>query len=113
MVYDEAWKDFFYDDSQTQRVLDGSEVFRNYERAEHQREALRQKLAVDRQEQEEREVLAMLEGIEEQIAKRPALKKKLAEAKRAIETVPGLREKVDPRLVRAFDLIGLSLTEDE
>jgi hypothetical protein len=77
---------------------------------------LREKLAAERELQaadEEIEALALMKGLERQIAQRPALKRKLAEAKAAIDTVPGLRQKVDPNLVRALDMIGESLTDEE
>ena len=113
MVYDEAWKEFF-DDKMTRNVLNGSEVFRNYERAELQREALREKLAAQKQEQDETQATAMLEAIEKKIASSSALRDKLIKAKQAIETVPGLRHKVDPKLIEALNLIGPALkTEGE
>ena len=54
---DEVWKDFFTD-HQTTRVMNSSEVWRNYSQAELARERLREKRALEEKLDRENQILS-------------------------------------------------------
>jgi histidyl-tRNA synthetase len=113
MVADEIWKDFFTD-YQTRRVLDSSEVFREYARAELERDAARKarepiealEKAAAIKDQEEA-YLNEIYSLNKKIAENPVLKAKFKQAKAALEAHPELIQKVDPNFIYGLDLLDL------
>ena len=76
---DEVWKDFF-DDTQTRRVMDSSEVWRNYSQAELAREQLQKANAVTAALDHENQVMADIDAFRQKVASNPALKAYLKKA---------------------------------
>jgi hypothetical protein len=103
---DEVWKDFF-DDTQTKRVMDSSEVWRNYSQAELAREQLQKANAVTAVLDHENQVMADIAAFREKVASDPALKAYLKKAADVLKQHPELKEKVDPNFLNGLDLLDL------
>jgi hypothetical protein len=103
---DQVWKDFF-DDDQTRRVMNSSEVWRNYSQAELAREQLQKVNAVTAALDHENQVMADIEAFREKVASDPALKAYLKKAADAIKQYPELKEKVDPNFLNGLALLDL------
>jgi hypothetical protein len=103
---DEVWKDFFAD-NQTKRVLDSSEVWRNYSQAELVREQLREVNAANKTIDNENQLMATLDEFRQKIAENPALKAELKKASDILEQHPELKEKVDQNFINGLELLDL------
>jgi hypothetical protein len=103
---DEVWKDFF-DDSQTRRVMNSSEVWRNYSQAELEREQIQKAQAVTAALDYENKVFADVEEFRQKVANDLALKTYLMKASAALKQYPELKEKVDPNFLNGLDLLDL------
>lgn len=103
---DEVWKDFF-DDTQTKRVMDSSEVWRNYSQAELAREQLQKANAVTAVLDHENQVMADVVAFREKVASDPALKAYLKKAADVLKQHPELKEKVDLNFLNGLDLLDL------
>lgn len=105
-MMDEVYKDFFTD-HQTRRVLDSSEVWRNYSRAEIARDEIRQKIATEERFDKENQLMAQIEEFRQKVASNPELKAYFKKAKAALEAHPELIAKVDPNFVAGIEMLDL------
>ena len=103
---DQVWKDFF-DDDQTRRVMNSSEVWRNYSQAELAREQLQKANAVAATLDHENKVMADIETFRAKVANDPALKAKLKKAADVLKEHPELEEKVDQNFLNGLKLLDL------
>jgi DNA repair protein RadC len=103
---DEVWKDFF-DDDQTRRVMNSSEVWRNYVQSELAREELQKANAVKRALDNENQLMADVEAFRQKVASNPALKAYLKKAQDVLKQHPELKEKVDPNFLTGLELLDL------
>ena len=103
---DQVWKDFF-DDDQTRRVMNSSEVWRNYSQAELVREQLQKANAVAAALDHENKVMADIEAFRQKVASEPALKAYLKKAVGALKEHPELEEKVDQNFLNGLKLLDL------
>lgn len=103
---DEVWKDFF-DDDQTRRVMNSSEVWRNYVQAELAREELQKANAVKRALDDENLLMADVEAFRQKVASNPALKAYLKRAQDVLKQHPELKERVDPNFLTGLELLDL------
>lgn len=103
---DEVWKDFF-DDTQTRRVMNSSEVWRNYSQAELAREQLQKANAVAKTLDHENQVMAEIAAFREKVAGDPALKAYLKKAAEVLKQHPELKEKVDQNFLNGLELLDL------
>lgn len=103
---DEVWKDFF-DDDQTRRVMNSSEVWRNYVQAELAREELQKANAVKRALDDENLLMADVEAFRQKVASNPALKTYLKRAQDMLKQHPELKERVDPNFLTGLELLDL------
>jgi hypothetical protein len=105
-MLDEVYKEFFTD-RQTQRVLDSSEVWRNYSQAELARDEIREKRALEAKLDSENEILDEIEEFREKVASNPALRAHLKRAAEALKAHPELVAKVDPNFLKGLSLLDL------
>src|SRR5690606_244078 len=105
-MIDEVWKDFFTD-HQTTRVMNSSEVWRNYSQAELARERRREKCALDGALDRENLVLSDLEAFREKVAGNPKLKAYLKKVANQLDEQPELKSGVDPNFLRGLELLDL------
>lgn len=105
-MIDEVWKDFFTD-HQTKRVMNSSEVWRNYSQAEVARDCLREKRALEERLDSENQILSELQEFREKIASNPKLKTYLKKVASQLEANPDLRVGVDPNFLRGLELLDL------
>jgi len=105
-MIDEVWKEFFTD-RQTARVMNSSEVWRNYSQAEMARDELRQKRAAEAKVDEENHLLDSLEAFRQKVAADPALKAELKKAAETLKQHPELRDSVDPNFLNGLELLDL------
>lgn len=103
---DEVYKDFFTD-HQTSRVLEGSEVWRNYSKAEIARDEIRQKRATDEKLDAENKLMASIEEFRQKVANNSELKAYFKKVKATLESNPELIQKVDPNFVAGIELLDL------
>jgi hypothetical protein len=103
---DEVWKDFF-DDTQTRRAMNSSEVWRNYSQAELAREQLQRVNAVTAALDHENQVMADIEAFRQKVASNPVLKANLKKAAGALKQHPELKEKVDVNFLNGLELLDL------
>jgi hypothetical protein len=105
-MMDEVYKDFFTD-HQTRRVLESSEVWRNYSKAELARDEIRQKRATDEKLDAENKLMAQIEEFRQKVASNPELKVYFKKVKATLEAHPELTAKVDPSFIAGIDLLDL------
>lgn len=105
-MIDEVWKDFFKD-HQTTRVMNSSEVWRNYSQAELARERLREKRAIEERLDSENQILSELNEFREKVAGNPKLKAYLKKVADELEKNPELKNGVDPNFLRGLELLDL------
>jgi len=103
---DEVWKDFF-DDTQTRRAMNSSEVWRNYSQAELAREQLQKANAVTAALDHENQVMADIDAFRQKVASNPALKTYLKKAAEVLKLHPELKEKVDANFLNGLELLDL------
>lgn len=103
---DEVWKDFF-DDTQTNRVLQSSEVWRNYCQAELEREQLHTANALQAKLDRENQVMADVEAFRAKVASNLELKAYLKKAAQVLKEHPELRDKVDDNFINGLELLDL------
>jgi hypothetical protein len=103
---DEVWKDFF-DDTQTRRVMNNSEVWRNYAQAELAREQLKKANNISAQLDQENQIMADIAAFREKVAGDPALKAYLKKAADVLKQHPELKEKVDQNFLNGLELLDL------
>jgi hypothetical protein len=103
---DEVWKDFF-DDTQTKRAMNSSEVWRNYSQAELAREQLQKANSVNAALDHENQVLADIAIFREKVANNPSLKAYLKKAAGVLKEHPELKEKVDQNFLNGLALLDL------
>lgn len=103
---DEVWKDFFTD-HQTTRVMNSSEVWRNYSQAELARERLREKRALEEKLDTENKLLSELNAFREKVAGDPKLKAYLKKVADQLDKNPELKNGVDPNFLRGLELLDL------
>lgn len=103
---DEVWKDFFTD-HQTARVMDSSEIWRNFSTAEMQRDSLRERHAAEAALDDETATLDSVEEFRQKVASNPALKERFEKAAEALRDHPELRSKVDPDFLRGLEMLDL------
>jgi hypothetical protein len=105
-MMDEVYKEFFTD-RQTERVLNSSEVWRNYSQAELARDVLREKRALEAKLDQENQVLADIETFRQKVASNPKLKAYLKKVADLLEQQPELKAKVDPSFLQGLELLNL------
>lgn len=105
-MIDEVYKEFFRD-RQTERVLDSSEVWRNYSQGELARDALREKQSIEEKLDYENEVLAGIEEFRQKVAANPKLKAYFQKVANLLAKQPELRAKTDPNFLKGLDLLDL------
>ncbi len=105
-MMDEVYKDFFTD-HQTRRVMESSEVWRNYSRAELARDEIRQKNAADEKLDKENQLMAQIQEFRQKVASNPELKAYFKKAKAALEANPELRARVDANFIAGIELLDL------
>lgn len=103
---DQVWKEFFTD-TQTDRALDNSEVFKAYAKTEILRDDLRKKNAVLNALEQETSALNEIDEFNKKIAANPLLKAKLKQARDHLEMNPELIKTVDPNFIRGLQLLDL------
>jgi hypothetical protein len=103
---DEVWKDFF-DDAQTRRAMDSSEVWRNYSQAELARDQLKTAKAMEVSLDHENQTMAEVEAFRQKVAGDPALKAYLKKAAGVLKEHPELKDKVDQNFLNGLDLLDL------
>ena len=101
---DEVWKDFF-DDTQTRRAMNSSEVWRNYSQSELAREQIQKANAVTATLDHENQVMADIAAFRQKVADDPALKAHLKKAADVLKQHPELKEKVDQNFLNGLELI--------
>lgn len=105
-MMDEVYKDFFTD-HQTRRVMDSSEVWRNYSQAEMARDVVRQKRAAEETLDRENQLMAQVDEFRQKVASNPELKAYFKKVKATLEAHPELISKVDPNFVAGIELLDL------
>jgi uncharacterized membrane-anchored protein YjiN (DUF445 family) len=105
-MMDEVYKDFFTD-HQTRRVLESSEVWRNYSKSELARDEIRQKRATDEKLDTENKLMAQIEEFRQKVASNPELKAYFKKVKATLEAHPELTAKVDPNFISGIELLDL------
>jgi ADP-dependent phosphofructokinase/glucokinase len=105
-MIDDVYKEFFTD-HQTNRVLNTSEVWRNYSQAEMARDVIRQKRAVEEKLDQEHEILSGVEQFRQKVANDPALKEYFKKAAAVLKQHPELKDKVDPNFLNGLSLLDL------
>jgi hypothetical protein len=105
-MIDEVYKDFFTD-HQTNRVMESSEVWRNYSRSELARDDIRQKRAMDENLDKENKLMAQVEEFRQKIANNPELKAYFKKVKATLDAHPELISKVDPNFIKGIELLDL------
>lgn len=105
-MIDEVYKEFFTD-RQTQRVLNSSEVWRNYSQAELARDQIRAQRTEEERLDRENQLMADLEAFRQKVADNPELKGYLKKVAALLEEQPELREKVDPNFLHGLELLDL------
>ena len=105
-MVDEIYKEFFRD-RQTERVLNSSEVWRNYSQLELAHDAIREKNAMVQKLDDENEVLAGIEDFRQKVASNPKLKAYFQKVSKLLEEQPELRAKVDPTFLKGLELLDL------
>lgn len=105
-MMDEVYKEFFTD-RQTQRVLNSSEVWRNYSKAELARDEIRAERALTAKLDEENQLMADVEAFREKVAGDPKLKAYLQKVANLLVEQPELRAKVDPNFLKGLELLDL------
>ena len=108
---DEVYQEFFTD-HQTQRVLDSSEVWQNYSRAELARDQLRQKRALEEKLDQENAVLAGVQQLRTAVEANPKLKAHLKRAALFLKAHPEAKAKVDPNFINGLSLLNLADDEE-
>lgn len=103
---DEAWKNFF-DDDQTRRVLNSSEVWRNYVQAELERESLKKANTMQVILDRENQLMADVDAFRQKVADNPALKSYLKRAADVLKQHPELKERVDQNFLNGLELLDL------
>lgn len=103
-MVDEVWKDFFKD-QQTERAFNNSEVWRNYSRAEIERDMLREKRAAESIIDKENNIMESVEQFRLKVSNDPILKAKLKKVAELLEQQPELKAKTDPNFVKGLSLI--------
>jgi hypothetical protein len=103
---DEVWKDFFTD-HQTARVMNSSEVWRNYASAELARDNTRVKRAAEDALDRENQLMESVEAFRQRVAGDPKLKEQLVKAAQALKNNPELRDKVDPNFLAGLSMLDL------
>ena len=108
-MYDEAWKEYFFDDHETRRSLNSSEVFRNFAAGEMRREAMRNDpaLKLEKKLDEEKQLATELKAFQEKVSRNPLLKARLKLAKEALDKNPELHETTDPNFIRGLSMLDL------
>ena len=105
-MMDDVYKEFFAD-RQTERVLNSSEVWRNYSQAELARDQIRQKKAVEDQLERENQLMADVEAFRQKVATNPELKDYLKKVATVLQQQPELKAKVDPNFLKGLELLDL------
>lgn len=103
---DEVYKEFFRD-RQTQRVLESSEVWRNYSRTEMARDKIRAEQSLAEKLDFENQVMADVEAFRQKVAGDPKLKAYLKKVAKLLKDQPELKAKVDPNFVKGLELLDL------
>ena len=103
---DEIWKDFFAD-NQTKRVLDSSEVWRNYSQSELAREQFKKANTISESIDRENQIMSDIDSFRQKVEKNPELKAYLKRAAEALVQHPELKEKVDPNFLNGLELLDL------
>ena len=105
-MMDEVYKEFFTD-RQTERVLNSSEVWRNYSKAELARDEIRTERALKSKLDEENQLMADVEAFREKVASDPKLKAYLQKVATLLVEQPELKAKVDPNFLKGLELLDL------
>lgn len=105
-MIDEDFKDFFTD-HQTNSVLERSEVWNNYSKAELIRDQIREKKALEQKLDEENYIMESLNNFRKQVEASPKLKNELKKAVAVLKEYPELREKVDPTFLNGLVMLDL------
>ncbi len=105
-MMDPVYKEFFTD-RQTQRVLNSSEVWRNYSQAELAYDEIRAKQAEEERLDRENQLMADVEAVRQKVASNPKLKAYLKKVANLLEQQPELKAKVDPNFIRGLELLDL------
>lgn len=101
----EIWETFFSTE-QDNKIMDSSEVWRNYAQAELTREASIEKKAIENKLDEENKVMNEVEQFRQRVANDPILRAKLKKIADAIDANPELMEKVDPDFLNGLSLVS-------
>lgn len=109
-MIDDIYTEFFTD-RQTQRVLESSEVWRNYSQAEIARDEIRQKRAFEQRLDEENRILEGVEEFRQKVASNPGLKAYFKKAAAVLKQHPELKQKVDPNFLQGLRLLDLDSEE--
>jgi len=96
------FKDFFKD-TQTQKALDSSEVFREYIKAELEREKNDKVQRVE----DENNIWKDLNDFKQKVASNKELKEKLKKAQAFLKENPEEAKKVDPDFILGLELLEL------
>ena len=103
---DEVYKEFFRD-RQTERVLNGSEMWRRYSQYEMANEERREKRAMEEKLDRENELMASVEDFRTKVASNPKLKAYFQKVARLLEQQPELKAKIDPNFLKGLELLDL------
>jgi hypothetical protein len=101
---DEIWKEFFKD-SQTERAMNSSEVWKNYASSELKRDQLKREAQLERKLDEENAMYEQIEIFRKAVDSSPQLKEYFRKAAKALEANPELVSKVDPNFIRGLSLL--------
>jgi hypothetical protein len=105
-MIDEVYREFFRD-RQTERVLESSEVWRNYKNAELTRDGIRHERALKEKLDAETRLLNEVEDFRQKVAENPKLKAYLQKCAAVLKQQPELRTQVDPNFLKGLDLLDL------
>lgn len=105
-MLDEVYKDFFTD-HQTRRVLEDSEVWRNYSRTEIARDEIRKKYAAEEKLDAENTLMNQVEEFRQKVAGNSELKAYFKKVKAKLAEHPELIQKVDPNFIAGIELLDL------
>jgi hypothetical protein len=101
----EIWETFFSTE-QDNKIMDSSEVWRNYAQAELSRESALEKKAFENKLDEENRIMSEVEQFRQRVASDPVLRAKLKKVADVIDANPEFMDKVDPDFLNGLSLIS-------
>lgn len=101
---DDVWNDFF-DDTQTRRAMNSSEVWRNYSQAELAREQIQKANVITATLDQENAILSDIEAFRQKVANSSELKAYFKKVVGALKEHPELRDQVDPNFLNGLELL--------